>query len=177
MTCIAAVVEDGTVYMGGDSAGVAGLDITLRADEKVFINGPCLFGCTTSFRMLQLLKYQLQIPEHYSSIDVITFVHTVLIEAIRDTLKEYGWATVQNNVEDGGVFLLGYRGHLFRVENDYQVATPLLPFSACGCAEAYAKTALYLSSGKPPRARIQEALEVAEYFSGGVRNPFVIKQV
>ena len=36
MTCIAAIAEKGKVYIGGDSAGVAGLDLTIRADEKVF---------------------------------------------------------------------------------------------------------------------------------------------
>ena len=37
MTCIAGLVDsNGDIYIGGDSAGVAGYDLTIRADEKVF---------------------------------------------------------------------------------------------------------------------------------------------
>ena len=62
MTCIAAITEKGKVYMGGDSAGVSGYDITIRADEKVFKNGQCVFGFTSSFRMGQLLCYKFKVP-------------------------------------------------------------------------------------------------------------------
>ena len=39
MTCIVGLVHGGKVYMGGDSAGVGGYCLTVRADEKVFRNG------------------------------------------------------------------------------------------------------------------------------------------
>ena len=64
MTAIVAIRQDNTVYMGGDSAGVAGLKITIRKDPKVFINGNFLMGFTTSFRMGQLLQYSFKPPEH-----------------------------------------------------------------------------------------------------------------
>jgi hypothetical protein len=38
MTCIVGLVDKGDVYIGGDSAGVAGLSLSIRADEKVFGN-------------------------------------------------------------------------------------------------------------------------------------------
>jgi hypothetical protein len=36
MTCIVGYESDGKVYIGGDSAGVRGLDVTVREDSKVF---------------------------------------------------------------------------------------------------------------------------------------------
>ena len=39
MTCIVGLVHEGVVYIGGDSAGVGGMSLTVRADEKVFQNG------------------------------------------------------------------------------------------------------------------------------------------
>ena len=51
MTCIVGLVENGKVYIGGDSAGVAGLDVRMRSDEKVFTKGNMIFGYTSSFRM------------------------------------------------------------------------------------------------------------------------------
>jgi len=74
MTCIVGLVDDGAVYMGGDSAGVLGLSIEVRADEKVFylneksswrtrldprellkpVRHLVVMGFTSSFRMGQL---------------------------------------------------------------------------------------------------------------------------
>lgn len=37
MTCIAGIVgEDGSIWMGGDSAGISGLSLQTRQDPKVF---------------------------------------------------------------------------------------------------------------------------------------------
>ena len=44
MTCIAALVQDGAITMGGDSAGVAGLRLHVRSDPKVFRNGDFQVG-------------------------------------------------------------------------------------------------------------------------------------
>jgi hypothetical protein len=33
VTCIVGLVEGGVVYIGGDSAGVSGYDLTVRAEE------------------------------------------------------------------------------------------------------------------------------------------------
>jgi len=62
MTCIVGLVENGKVYIGGDSAGVAGLDITTRKDEKVFQKENMIFGFTSSFRMGQILRYSFKNP-------------------------------------------------------------------------------------------------------------------
>ena len=45
MTCIVGLVHEGVVYIGGDSAGVGGLSLTVRADEKVsdILARPVLF--------------------------------------------------------------------------------------------------------------------------------------
>ena len=44
MTCIVGLVHEGVVYIGGDSAGVGGMSLTVRADEKVFRNGEFLMA-------------------------------------------------------------------------------------------------------------------------------------
>ena len=64
MTCIVGLVHEGVVYIGGDSAGVAGLSLVVRADE-MFRNGDFLMGFTTSFRMGQLLRYKLYPPRRH----------------------------------------------------------------------------------------------------------------
>ena len=44
MTCIVGLRHEGKAWIGGDSAGVGGLELTVRRDPKVFKNGPMLFG-------------------------------------------------------------------------------------------------------------------------------------
>ncbi|MGH2484611.1 MAG: hypothetical protein ACRDHE_01235 [Ktedonobacterales bacterium] len=178
MTCIVGLVgEDGRVYIGGDSAGVAGYDLTLRKDAKVFRNGPFLIGYTTSFRMGQLLRYKLTVPEQEEGVDVETYLHTTFIESVRTCLKEGGYASKDKDQESGGTFLLGYRGRLFKVGSDYQLGEPQDGFDACGCGESFALGSLYETRQAfcmTAKTRIMHALETAEHFSAGVRGPFLV---
>jgi ATP-dependent protease HslVU (ClpYQ) peptidase subunit len=174
MTCIAGLIDKGKVYMGGDSAGLSGLDLTIRADSKVFKKDSFIFGFTSSFRMGQILRYKFKPPYHKPEIGTEEYMSTDFIDAVRQCLKENGYSKVENNEEIGGTFLVGYRGKLYRVDSDYQVGVSLDNFAACGSGEAYALAALYNTAHLEPKERILRALKTAEYFSAGVRGPFVI---
>jgi ATP-dependent protease HslVU (ClpYQ) peptidase subunit len=173
MTCIAGVRDGGKVYLGGDSAGVGGYDLTVRADQKVFANGPFLFGFTSSFRMGQLLRYALVPPNLYDR-EVMHFMCTDFIDAVRNALKAGGYATKDKEQESGGAFLVGFAGRLFAIHSDYQVAEAASGYDAVGCGEAYAKGALFASIGESPVHRINMALRAAEAHSAGVRAPFLV---
>ena len=172
MTAIVGIVKDGQVHIGGDSAGVSGWSLTVRADSKVFTTGPYVMGFTTSFRMGQLLRYALQPPT--PSGDLEAFMATAFVDAVRDTLKNGGWARKESEREEGGVFLVGVHGRLFCVESDYQVGEAVDGYAAIGCGNEIALGALHAtaSTGMRPRKRIKLALEAAERFSAGVRGPF-----
>lgn len=134
MTCIAGVVDRGRVVIGGDSAGCAGWDLTVRADAKVFRNGPYLFGFTGSFRMGQLLRYGFDPPTPPAlPEDLFGFLCTRFIDAVRDALKAGGYASKEDERESGGTFLVGVRGRLFRIDSDYQVGESHQPYDAVGC--------------------------------------------
>lgn len=174
MTCIVGLVEGDTVWIGGDSAGVAGYELTVRSDQKVFRNGPMLFGFTSSFRMGQLLRYRLQVPEHDSCVDVDKWMATTFIDAVRTCLRDHGFAKKNQEQESGGTFLVAYRGRLFNIADDYQVGVPLDGFDAVGCGGEVARGALFACSRLSGRKRIALALQAAERFSAGVRGPFHI---
>ena len=94
MTCIAAVAEGGNVWMGADSAGVAGLSLSVRRDPKIYRVGEFLFGFTSSFRMGQLLGYKFSPPLHHSEWDADRYMTTVFIDALRDTVREFAQAEI-----------------------------------------------------------------------------------
>lgn len=177
MTCIAGFVEDGAVWIGGDSAGVGGYSLTVRSDTKVFRNGPMLFGFTSSFRMGQLLRYALTIPDHDPRVDVEKYMATTFVDAVRECLKSHGFASKRNDAEEGGTFLVAYKGQLFCIFDDYQVARSADGFDAVGCGHDIAKGALFATPHLSGRERVTLALQAAERFSGGVRGPFYVESL
>lgn len=184
MTCIAGLVaEDGTVYVGGDSAGVdIDWHLTHRADQKVFTIGApdsaMALGFTDSFRMGQVLRYSLVVPAYEDGQDLFQWMVTAFIDAVREALKKAGWATKDKEQEAGGTFLVGFRGRLFVVFRDYQVSENVDGLDAVGSGRLIALGALWASRGtREPRARIRAALEASERFNAGVRGPFTIVSV
>jgi ATP-dependent protease HslVU (ClpYQ) peptidase subunit len=172
MTCIVGLVDKGDVYIGGDSAGVAGLSLSIRADEKVFGNGPFIMGFTSSFRMGQLLRYKFSPPAQTVHQDDMEYMVTSFIDACRTCFSQNGFGDKEATV--GGTFLVGYKSQLYTVEGDYQVGKLHAPFDAVGCGSDLALGALYASEGQPPEKRINLALAAASTFSAGVAPPFVI---
>lgn len=177
MTCILGLVDSGKVWMGGDSASVGGYDIRTRNDTKVFVNGPYIMGFTSSFRMGQLLRFSLHVahqdPDHTDEQHMMT----TFIEAVRECLKSGGFTKVESNQEEGGVFLVGYKGQLYTVDDDFQIGIPSTPFEACGCGEGYAIGAIAALIGHTkigPDALIRKTLGIVEQFSSGVRGPFTV---
>lgn len=177
MTCIVGLVDGKEVWMGGDSAGVAGLDISLRADPKVFHNGNFLVGFTSSFRMGQLLRFRLAPPPRRPDQDLYHYMVCDFVEAVRLCLREGGFAHRSNDVETGGFFLVATEGRLFSIQDDYQVSEFSRGYHAIGCGAAYALGSLYSSRDLPAETRVRRALETAEHFSGGVRAPFLVETI
>ena len=178
MTCIIGLVHDGKVWLGGDSAGTdSNYSQTIRADQKVFQSGPFLMGFCGSFRMGQLLHYTLRVPEQRSDQGDEEFMCTTFIEHVRECLRYGGFTYIDKNVESGGNFLVGYRGSLYEIEEDFQVGRPTKDFLAIGCAEDFAMGAMNIlmdSEEINPKTILRTALKTAEEFSAGVAGPFVI---
>lgn len=175
MTCIVAIIgPDGVVHMGADSAGVGGLSLQIRRDPKVFVKDNMVFGCTSSFRMIQLLRFSLVVPKRHSDVDLYQWMCTDFIDAVRKCLIGGGYASKLNEVESGGTFLVGVAGRLFVVYNDFQVGERDDLIGAVGCGEDLALGSLHQSRGDVDlRRRLVDALSTAERFCAGVRGPFV----
>ena len=169
MTCVVGLEDHGKVYIGADSLGVnvSTLEKTIREDVKVFINGPFIMGCTTSFRMIQILQYQFVPPAHPVGSDDMRFMVNEFIDAVKKCFKD-------GDFSGGGEFLVGYNGKLYSIENDFQVGKPTLKYDAVGCGARFAVGAMFANNKLKPVARIKNALEAATTFSAGVAPPFVV---
>jgi len=176
MTCIIGFVDKNKdIYLGGDSAGTnKNHDLDIRKDEKIFKKGEMVFGFTSSFRMGQLLRFRLDIPKHPNKMSSYEYICTLLMDRIRRCLKNGGFAKVSNDVEEIGEFIIGYRGKIYHVYSDLQVAMVKDNYDSCGCGKLMALGSLATNESKIPKIIVLKALEVAEKFSGAVRRPFKI---
>lgn len=177
MTCIVGVETDKGVIIGADSAGTGGWSQTIRADEKVWRSGQFIYGFTSSFRMGQLLRYNLSLPrtpeKGAKQAERDRWVTTEFIDAVRTTLKTGGYAKVENGVETGGTFLVGWRGTLYKISSDFQVGRSVDGEDAVGSGGDIAMGALFAAKGDP-RKRVKVALEAAALYNAAVAPPFKI---
>lgn len=187
MTVIVGLVDNGKVWMGGDSAGVSGMALTPRRDAKVFVNGDFIFGFTSSFRMGQLLRYVFEPPARERGEDAMRYMVTKFVPAVRKCFADGGYSKTEKGVDTGGDFLVGHRGELFAIEGDYQVGQVRTPYCAVGCGRDIAlgslhttqAASMYLpeSRAAEPEDRIVMAMAAAEAFSTGVCGPFVVQSL
>ena len=174
MTCIIGLETPDGVIMGGDSGSSNGYDHSATRLKKVFRRGSFLIGYTTSFRMGQILQYNLDVARQTKKQDDLEYLATSFIDAVRDCLKAGGFKKVENEQESGGTFLVGYKGKVYQVNADFQVNSSRDGFSAVGCGEDFAKGAMFCNDTLSPRKRIKKALKAAEHFSNGVYGPYHI---
>jgi hypothetical protein len=173
MTCIVGIANGGRVIFGADSAGVGGYyDKRVRSDRKVFKNGGMIFGFTSSFRMGQLLQFALTPPPIIEGQPPFEYMVKLLIPEIRAVLRTGGYLKTENGRDEGGVFLVGFRGRLFRIDGDFQVGESAECYESVGCGEGYAMGAMHALPDASPRVRLQAGLDAAAAFSAGVSKPF-----
>lgn len=176
MTCIVGVAKDGTVWIGGDSAGVDGWhQLSLVKAPKVFRNGPFLFGYTTSFRMGQLLQFAFTPPAHHPDVAIDRYMATEFLSAWRTCLSTHGFLKKSSDREEGGTFLAAYRGRLFKVQEDHAVLECAEGYDACGSGWMVAIGALHATPQLSPEDRVRRALIAAEAHISSVRGPFVVE--
>jgi hypothetical protein len=173
MTCVVGLADGRTVYIGGDSAATTENGRkTPRADPKVFFLGKhLLVGCSGSIRMAQLVQFELKPPAHKKSDTDYGYIFCRVVSSIRKCLEKGGFKE-----ECAGNLVAGYRGRLYEIECDFNVARLADPYCAIGTGGPIALGAMYATAdlGWSPGARITTALEAAERYNTGVAAPFTI---
>ncbi|MER9768912.1 hypothetical protein NKJ09_22940 [Mesorhizobium sp. M0189] len=162
MTCIVGLVDNGKVYIGADSAATTGDSIEVRANRKVFRNGPYVIGFTGSYRVGQMLEY-MEMPKPTRK-DVMAD----LVLNVVNKLKEISGKDIDE-------LLIGHGGRLFKISSDYSVAE-YASYAAAGEGGPYAMGRLHGGAGAPGD-RVLAALDAAQTHCNGVRAPFHVEVV
>jgi hypothetical protein len=184
MTCIVAIAQGGTVYMGSDHAASDEKSgwILARKEPKCFKVGQYGIAFTDSFRMGQILQYNWTPPKYTptktnSGLD--KFMRTKFVESVKVAFKDHGFGDIGGTDEDtGGIFIVGIEGRIFVVDEDFHVGENIVNYMAEGSGGMFALGALHATKHqKNPRMRIKAALEAAAEFSMSVAPPFTYIQV
>lgn len=178
MTCIVGIIdkENNRVWIGGDSAASSTCEVSIRRDPKVFKNGEFVFGCSGSYRMIQILQYSF-IPPEVKTEDIRSYMCTDFINAVREAFRTNGFLQKSEfGDEHGGFFLVAYKDKLFKVQEDFQVSERLDDFDACGCGDAFALGALSALSQTDLNAhqKLLTALETSSKMALGVAPPYTV---
>lgn len=177
MTCIAAIVKDGVVHMGGDSGGIDtdGGAIAVFNDKKVFVRKGYLIGYSGSYAFGKLLQHTFDLPDipnGLSSAESIEkFMNGIVMPSLRKQSKAIDLSTDELDFD----CLFGVRGHLFLVSNEFTALEPSQGFLSVGSAEHLALGSLHTTqTWKDPIKRINAALLAAAEYSTAVLPPFTI---
>jgi ATP-dependent protease HslVU (ClpYQ) peptidase subunit len=177
MTCVIGYHTDDGIWIGADSAGTDGFGgRTMRADTKVFTNGPMLFGFCGSFRMGQLLRYALTPPPQPEGVSDFQYMVTTFIDEVRSVLKKGGYTYIKNNEEVGGDFIVAYKDKLYHVEEDFQVGLSTRSYVAIGSGADVAHGAMAVSAEEDPVKKIKAALKASSEHNAYVAPPFVVRK-
>jgi ATP-dependent protease HslVU (ClpYQ) peptidase subunit len=184
MTCIVAIAQNGTVYMGSDHAASDDKSgwVMSRKEPKVFKVGQYGIAFTDSFRMGQILQYSWTPPKYTptktnSGLD--KFMRTKFIDSVKAAFKDHGFGDIGGTDEDtGGIFIVGLEGRIFVVDEDFHVGENVVNYMAEGSGGMFALGALHATKNqKNPKMRLKLALEAASEFSMSVAPPFTYIQV
>lgn len=178
MTCIVGLVEEGTVYMGGDSLAVSGgWLIREMAEGKVFRKGEFLFGVSGMARYIQVLKYRF-VPPPQRGDDVQTYMQVRFVDGLRQCLRESTNLVTNNGLEEleeSTNLMVGYRGSLYRVDASFGLSECGGAFLTLGSGDEVASGAMAALEGTEPEQRVLRALEIAGQFNMGVRPPYYVE--
>ncbi len=185
MTCIIALLDKGTLWMGGDSAIAAGSELRISKISKVFKRSyketEYIIGCSGSARIRQIMEYEMELPQAMApqqGKEVQIFVIQKFIPLLKAALEKNSFLQKKEGIEqiEDGKVLLGLNGHIFRIDNFFHVLESEENFEAIGSGSSEAWGAMYATNGQEAKARLELALQAAESATTNVQRPFTIVQ-
>ncbi len=185
MTCIAGWIEDGQVWLGGDSSEAAGTTQFLRNHPKVFSRSEggikWLMAISGIARASQLLQYELEFPssEGFDESDICGFVVTKLVPGIRELFSKHGFLKRKEGMDEmDGPIMVGVKGHLLTIDPLFFVREVPEKYATMGSGGAVARGVLWtlsnieIKENLTPKERLLKALLAAEECTTSVSHPF-----
>lgn len=163
MTCIVGIVDNGTIYIGGDRSASDEVSIISMKQPKVYVRDEWIYGYAGTIGEGQWMNYiDLPSPEG----DVERIIKTKVANLLHENMDNC-------NSESDTSFIIGARGRLFEFSiQDWGVIE--VEETSIGSGHQIAFGSLYTSIGREPIERIGTALGAAITYSPSCQGPIDI---
>lgn len=176
MTCVVGVEYRGRVWIGADSVLTASNRTIKSGLSKIAPIGNMLWGFSGNPREWQLIEHGLQLQEQSPGQTDLAYLSLTLTKAILEVFENYDLHLENGNMESS--FLIGYKGALYCLYNDFQIVLPADGFYAVGSGAHYALGSLHTQAGRgTAEKQITKALEAASFFSPSVGGEMVLSYI
>lgn len=183
MTCVVAAKDksDGRIWMGGDSAAVCENTRFAISTPKVFRRGAFLIGYAVSFRAGQIVQHVFEPPSAEGVKNAERFMISTFVPSLRKCFVDNSFIKEDYDASDAStesfIFLVGFHGHLFRVEHTFGVLEPASEFDAIGAGSDFAVGSMCETGRLSAKTRVQKALTAAQRYCSAVAEPFHIRSL
>jgi ATP-dependent protease HslVU (ClpYQ) peptidase subunit len=170
VTCIVAMVDNNSIYMGADRGASDDDSIVSLSNPKVYIKGDWIFGFSGSLGTGQLMQC-ITLPIVKDTDDVFVIVRTTIVKLLKDAIDIYGSESSDHTAD----FLIGCKGRLFEMSTeDWGVVE--VDEVAIGSGGAFALGSLYSTKEAYSNAHIRMtyALNAAITYSPTCQGPIDI---
>lgn len=178
MTIIAAVKQDGKIWMGADSASVnSNGHIMTVAGGKIVWRGEMLIGVSGSARWLHLIRHSPLVPEPPPDCDMMAWFVQDFTAAFREIANSQGLIQKDDHQCDeiNLNMLIACRGEIYATARNFEVVLVTRDFHAIGSGCCEAAGALYALRDKSPSNRLLTALEACAELLQEIRAPFYVE--
>jgi ATP-dependent protease HslVU (ClpYQ) peptidase subunit len=168
VTCIAAIVDNNIIYMGGDRGVSDDSSILSMLQPKVYIRNEWIYGYAGSLGNGQLFEF-IELPPIKKTDDIYKVLRMDIVENYKSILDTHG----SSKDDDSTDFIIGCKGRIFEFNtDDWGVAE--VKEVAIGSGGNFALGSLYTSTDKDPIERIGLAVGAATTYSPTCQGPIDI---
>ena len=184
MSCVVGITDGKTVWMGADSAITFGDYIRTDNIPKLLKVDGVLIGMAGGARAYQILKVLFRPPKRKTRESVYGFI-VRFVESMRLCLNGCRHEIQGDDDKDPYfyLFLIGYKGRLFKVDPAFSICEHILGYDAIG-EDSVALGCLYTEwthygglETHTPDELILRALNAVEAHCGVVRGPMIVETV
>lgn len=137
MTCVIAYRRNiNKIILASDKMASNYYSKQITKESKIFEKNGFHIGCTTSFRMIQILKHIWYPPDRKIKQNTEQYLYKDVVESIRACFKANGFGDATKEVY--GNFILIYENRIFEMQNDLSLMESEMIVTAVGSGEDYA---------------------------------------
>jgi ATP-dependent protease HslVU (ClpYQ) peptidase subunit len=168
VTCIAGLVDNNIIYIGGDRGISDDSSIMSMLQPKVIIKGDWIYGYAGSLGNGQLFDF-IDLPDVKKKDDVYKILRMDVVENYKSILDTHG----SSKDDDSTDFVIGCLGRLFEFNTDDWGVAEITEVSI-GSGGNFALGSLYSTIGNDPIERIGLAIGAAITYSPTCQGPIDI---